>query len=152
MLDKDAYVVSNNAEIKKTVKYIDQNIIYVAVDLESQESKTITIRPGLAKKQLSVEIPGSLKEGPIKIIVRDEFGQPVNKARILIDDMPYTTNQYGNVSLYLRRGPYELTVEKAGYLKEVRNINVNSYLSFFEEFFGQFLLSENTADLRGNNG
>ncbi|WFN35114.1 hypothetical protein L1S32_03060 [Methanogenium sp. S4BF] len=141
MLDRDVYVVDNNGEIKKTDKYIDQNIIYVAVDLEPQQSKTITIRPGLAKKQLSVEIPGSLKEGTINIVVRDEMGQPVNKARIIIDDMPYTTNEYGNVSLYLRRGSYELTVEKAGYRKEMRNINVNSYLSFFEEIFGSVFSS-----------
>ncbi len=152
MLDKDVYVVTNNGEIKKTDRYIDQNIIYVAVDLEPQDSKTITIHPGLAKKQLSVEIPSSLKEGMIKIVVLDEMDQPVNKARIIIDDMPYTTNEYGNVSMYLRRGPYELTVEKAGYRKEIRNINVNSYLSFFEEFFGPFFVHEDKADAQENNG
>lgn len=135
VLDRDVYVVTNNGEIKKTIKHIDQNIVYVAVDLESQDSKTIIIRPSLAKKQLSVEIPGSLKEGNIMIVVRDEMSQPINKARIIIDDMPYTTNEYGNVSVYLRRGAYELSVEKAGYRKEIRNISVNSYLSFFEELF-----------------
>lgn len=135
MLDRDVYVV-DNGEIKKTVQDIDQNILYVSVDLEPQQSKTIYVRPGFTKKQLSVEIPGSLQEGTVKIVVRDEEGQPVKKAQIVIDDMSYITNEYGNVSIYLRRGSYELTVEKAGYQKEIRNINVNSYFSFFQEVVG----------------
>ncbi|WP_165076730.1 hypothetical protein [Methanogenium sp. MK-MG] len=146
MLDQGVYVV-DNGEIEKTRQYFDQNIIYISVDLEPQQSKTISVRPGLTKKKLFIDIPDSLKEGMVKIIVRDVEGQPIEKARITIDDTPYTTSGCGNVSLYLRRGSYELTVEKAGYLKETLNIDVNSYFSVIEEIIKSVSLSQNKSEL-----
>ncbi len=147
-LDEDVYGVSNG-EIKRTVQYSDQTVLYVSVDLESQQSRTITLKPTLEKKHLSVEIPSSLKEGTVTFVVRDEEGQLVENAQIMIDDMPYLTNEYGNVSVQLRRGSYELTIEKAGYMKETRDITIRSYFSFFEEmieaYFPSSKQSRNTS-------
>lgn len=130
-LDGDVYV-ADNGKIDKAVPYFSQNIVYISVDLEEHETKTISIKPGHSKKKLSVEIPDSLKEGMVTIVVRDNEGEPIENALITIDDQPYTTNEYGNVSMDLRRGSYELTVEKAGYLKETLNIDVRSYFSAIE--------------------
>ena len=131
MMDGNAYVV-DNGRIEKAVQHYMDNIFYISVDLEGHETKTISIRPGHTKKNLLVEIPDSVKEGRVKIVVRNDEGQPIKNALITIDDQPYTTNEFGNVSMDLRRGSYELTVEKAGYMKETLNIDVNSYVSTLE--------------------
>ncbi|GAB7016045.1 peptidase associated/transthyretin-like domain-containing protein [Methanogenium cariaci] len=144
ILDEGVYV-ADNGKIEKTNLYFDQDILWISVDLEAHQSKTISVRPSLTKKKLFIDIPDSLKEGMVKIIVRDDKGQPMKNARITIDDMPYTTSGYGNVSLYLRRGSYELTVEKAGYLKETLNIDVNSYFSVLEEMIKSVSLPQNTS-------
>ena len=137
VLDEDAYV-AENGEIKRTTRYLDQNTLYISADLEPHQSKKIFIRPGLAKKQLSVEIPASPREGTVMIVVRDKEGEPLNNAQIMIDGTPYITNEYGNVSMYLRRGSHELAVEKAGYLKEIDTVDVKGYFSFLEDTIESF--------------
>lgn len=130
-LDKGKYVVDNGI-IERSARFFTDYYVYVSVDLDRYEEKTLFIRPGFAKKKLSVEIPDSPKEGEIKIVVRDDEGNSVKNALISIDDQPYMTNEYGNISLNIRRGSHEVTVEKAGYLKETQIIDVKSYFSEIE--------------------
>jgi len=144
VLDGDSYAV-DNGEIQRKVRDVSDQVLSISVDLGPHQSKTIYVRPSRAKKHLSVEIPASPKEGAISIIVRDEEGRPVTRALIMIDDMPYNTNEYGNVSIDLRRGSHEITVEKAGYLKETRTITVSSYVSFLEEMLTSFFNGDNGA-------
>lgn len=144
VLDGDAYAV-DNGEIRRMVRVVTDQVLSISVDLGPHESKTIYVRPSLEKKHLSVDIPASPKEGAITIIVRDEEGQPVNRALIMIDDLPYNTNEYGNVSVDLRRGTHEITVEKAGYLKQTRTITVSSYVSFLEEMLTSIFNGDDAA-------
>jgi len=145
VLDGDVYI-ADNGEIQRRVRQVSEQILSISVDLGPHQSKTIYVRPSLEKKQLSVDIPSSPKEGTVTIVVRDEEGQPVNRALIMIDDMPYNTNEYGNVSIDLRRGPHEMTVEKAGYLKETRTITVSSYIPFLEEMIGSVFNEDAVAE------
>lgn len=137
-LDEGDYY-AKNGRIEKVVKEMSQNILYISVNLDQHESKSITVKPSHKKTNLHVEIPDALKEGTVKIVVKNDEGQPIENALIIIDDQPYTTNEYGNVSMYLRRGAYELTVEKAGYQKNTLNIEVKSYFSVFEEMLQSLL-------------
>lgn len=127
ILENDIYIIENGV-IERITPHYPQNSVYISVDLMQHETKIITVKPNDERKKLFVEFPDSVKEGMVKIVVKDLEGLPVKNALITIDDQPYTTNEFGNVSMELRRGSYNLTVEKAGYMKETLNVDVRNYL------------------------
>lgn len=62
--------------------------------------------------------------GKLMITVKDEEGNPVKKAKIHIDNKTVITDNYGKSEIELKAGSYRITVEKDGYEKAEKEIQL----------------------------
>jgi len=123
VLDKGSYIV-DTGNIVKRLSQDNQEIIYLSVDLKPKESKIVNIIPDTERKKIRVEIPKYPAEGEIKIKIKDESGNILKNAAIIIDSVPYYQDENGIVSVFLRRGYHNIKVEKAGYITYNSEIEV----------------------------
>ncbi|MCK4270290.1 MAG: hypothetical protein KAW93_07405, partial [Methanogenium sp.] len=123
VLDKGSYIVDTGNIVKRRTQD-NQEIIYLSVDLKPKESKIVNIIPDIERKKITVEIPKYPAEGEIKIKIKDESGNVLKNAAIIIDSVPYYQDENEIVSVFLKRGYHDIKVEKAGYVTYNSEIEV----------------------------
>lgn len=100
---------------------------YISTDIPSKETKILTIEPDITRKRFKVDIPKNPIEGEITIRVNDENGNPV-EALLTLNTAKYDTDENGIVNINLRRGVYNITVEKPGFETESYELNVKGVI------------------------
>jgi hypothetical protein len=105
----------NEGKIIRTKEEIENQVIYVSVDLPASSSKKIIISPENKREQMVVKIYERLLEDTISITVKDENGEPLSTSDVIIDSNYYPLDKEGTVQVLLRRGLHTIHIQNPGY-------------------------------------
>jgi hypothetical protein len=110
------YTVDNGKTIFQDVRNTSV-ILYAGVSLVAGEKKDITIRPAEELGRLIVDLK-QLAQGRNLISVKGpDDHQLIQGAIVTMDNTSYVTDETGQISIWMRRGLHNFSIEKPGYTK-----------------------------------
>jgi hypothetical protein len=116
------YIVENGG-MERVVGTGENCWCYVSTDLTAGETKLLIIEPNITRRTFNVNLE-NLVEGDLTFVVTDDLDKPVQEVKLIINSTIHETDENGVVDVNLRRGKYELKLEKAGYVTENYVIDV----------------------------
>lgn len=128
--DENSYLVQNGA-ILRTIRKGEVLTLYISTDLGNSQDEVVTIEPRDPKKILGLDF-NSLYQGWNEFQVRDENGKGLPGVIIQVNERTYISDHQGRITLYLRRGTYDIVVTKPGY--KPRTIRITTKGKIFKYF------------------
>lgn len=105
---------------------------YISTNMEANEKKTMVIEPSINRNRFSVVILGDPIEGIVTILIGDGNSNPVREARVAINEKEYATGEEGIITTNLRRGVYNVKVEKPGFITEDYKLEIKGNIYYLE--------------------
>jgi hypothetical protein len=105
---------ARNGRIAKIEQRGDLCVCYVSLDIGASENKTVMIEPSMEKNKFSLEAVRAF-ENDAEILIKDQKGNNVPNAKVTIGSNTYRSDPSGRVKPQLKRGVYDLQVEKPGF-------------------------------------
>lgn len=100
---------------------------YLKVDLGGKETKSISVEPNITRDEFEIEIPAFIIEGDeTSLKINNLEGSPVPKVKVTINTSLYETVEDGTFKVNLRRGNYEMKLEKPGFATEIHVLEIKS--------------------------
>ena len=107
---------------------------FVATDVDAGVNKSVVIKPNISRKTFDVLVPANPVEGLIRIKVIDGVGNPVNRASVLIENKLYETKNDGILEVDLRRGEYNVQIEKPGFETEEFKLEIRGRIYAIDNY------------------
>ncbi len=124
---------TSNGKIVKTEMNNETETVYVSTDIPAHTTQNLVIIPDTPRKNLDIQFPKFLTEGPIKILVKDTEGKPVKDAEVVFDSNFYQTGKDGTVTVNAHRGTYMIIIQNPGYKKYSHLVEVKGQLATIME-------------------
>ncbi len=112
-----------NGEILRNSITGETCTLYINFDIKSSEQKRITIEPDIQRQRFKKDLP-VIYEGETRITVKDEKGNRVKNASILVDSQRFDANSQGEALISMTRGSHRIVIEKPGFFPEEYTIDV----------------------------
>jgi len=133
-LDSGHYITSKG-KIVKTELSNSTEIVFVSTDIPAHTTQNLVITPDTVRKNLYVQLPQFLSEGPMKITVTDTEGKPIKDAEVIFDNNFYRTGKDGTVTVNAHRGTFTIIIQNPGYEKYTNFIEVKGRLVNILQYF-----------------
>lgn len=104
-----------NGRISKCIMDNKGCVVYVSFDLKASENKEIIVEPNISRKQFKLDLL-NVFEGSSYILIRDQEGNPVDKAIVYVDAQRFESDREGKIEFNIRRGIHKINVEKPGFV------------------------------------
>lgn len=134
-LPEGTYIVRNATLIKNTAEGIN-TWFYISSNFSAGEKKLITIEPGMPREELVVELPDTLIEGRIPVVVKNKRGLPLGNVDVIVDQNHYPTDTDGRTEIELTRGIHTLSIGNPGYNPVHRSLDVKGRLFMLGDLAG----------------
>lgn len=130
---------AGDASIRREDLRGDTCAFLISLDAGPWEEKTVTIEPDITRTGFLDTFP-PMYEGTNTLVIRNASGGPVGNATAWIDGRRYESNDLGEVTFTASRGSHSLVLEKPGFSKVSRRLEIPGKISLYLRTFTASLL------------
>ena len=127
-IDEGCPYRTTNGKILAAVPKMEYCTIFVSTDLAGNSEETIFLEPSIPRREFQINMSG-IRQGWNQISITDKEGEPVYKAKIILDNVIYITNEKGEANIELLRGDHLMSIEKEGFLSVKYPIKVKGWIT-----------------------
>ena len=138
ILKKGNYSATGGEIVKNKIDNNNQ-LVYVTTNLPAFSSKQIIINPEIKREKMVVKLPDKLVEGTVSISIKEENGNPLRTADVIVDSDYYQPDMNGNVDIVLKRGVHSIKVQNPGFETFSSDFKVRGRILLIEDLFLNYL-------------